>query len=216
MKQKDIFLKTEGNAWFDRNLSALQSRCLPGDDPLLMELLAIIPPTKALDILEIGCGEGARLSWLQKNLNAECYGIDPSNTAVTALRAKGIQAIQGTADFLPYKQNFFDIVIFGFCLYLCDREDLFRIASEADRVLRKPGWLVIVDFFNPNPKVNSYHHHPGVLSHKMDYRTLFDWHPDYECLTHKVRNHGDLSYSDDLDEWVAVSVLRKFSPPTDI
>ena len=116
---------------------------------------------------------------------------------------------QGTADVLPFDNESFDIVIFGFCLYLCDREDLFRIAGEADRVLRKPGWLMIMDFYSPIPHARSYHYYPSMQSYKMDYRSLFTWHPDYECLSHKVRNHGDASYTDNPEEWVAISVLRK-------
>ena len=35
------------------------------------------------------------------------------------------------------------------------------------------------------------------------------WHPDYECMTHKVRHHGEAIHTDAPDEWGAVSVLRK-------
>jgi ubiquinone/menaquinone biosynthesis C-methylase UbiE len=162
-------------------------------------------------VLEIGCGDGTRLAWIRNNLNADCYGIEPSAQAVAAACVKGINARQGTADTLPFDNQFFDIVIFGFCLYLCDRGDLFRIASEADRVLRSPGWLMVLDFFNPTQKAREYHHRTGVQSYKMDYRRLFIWHPDYECMTHKVRCHDEASYTDDPDEWVAVSVLRKYN-----
>ena len=101
-------------------------------------------------------------------------------------------------------------MIFGFCLYLCDREDLFRIASEADRVLRPPGWLMIMDFYSPEPRARTYQHRLDVQSYKMDYGSLFTWHPDYEIMTHKVRHHGDANYTDAPDEWVASSVLRKY------
>ena len=160
-------------------------------------------------VLEIGCGDGTRLAWLKANLNADCYGIEPSAQAVAAACAKGINVQQGTADVLPFESQSFDIVVFGFCLYLCDREDLFRIASEADRVLRSPGWLMIMDFYSTVPRARDYHHRPGLQSLKMDYRGLFTWHPDYECMTHKVRHHSEASYTDVQDEWVAVSVLRK-------
>lgn len=29
-----------------------------------------------------------------------------------------------------------------------------------------------------------------------------------QCMTHKIRHHGEASYTDDQDEWTAVSVLR--------
>ncbi len=99
--------------------------------------------------------------------------------------------------------------MFGFCLYLCDREDLFRIACEADRVLKNPGWLLIQDFYSPAPVKREYHHRSGLFTHKMDYRTLFTWNPSYVNLVHKVRHHSEGSYTDDPKEWVATSVLRK-------
>ena len=195
---------------FTRNQQTLATRKLPDDDPLLREILDIHDSTRGgVKVLEVGCGEGVRLAWLKNNLDADCYGIEPSAQAVAAACAKGLNVQQGTADILPFDDQRFDIVIFGFCLYLCDREDLFRIASEADRVLRMPGWLFIRDFFSSMPRAKTYHHRPGVLSYKMDYRTLFNWHPDYECMTHKLRHHSKGGFTDEQDEWVAVSVLRK-------
>lgn len=211
MKQKEIFLQSEGNAWFTRNQQGVAARKLPDDDPLLREILDIHDNSGGgLKVLEIGCGDGTRLAWLKNNLNADCYGIEPSDQAVAAACAKGLNVQQGTADELPFDDQSFDIVIFGFCLYLCDREDLFRIASATDRVLRSPGWLMILDFFSPVPRAKTYHHRPGVNSYKMDYRTLFTWHPDYACMTHKVRHHSEGGHTDEQDEWVAVSVLRKY------
>jgi ubiquinone/menaquinone biosynthesis C-methylase UbiE len=211
MSQKDIFLQSEGDAWYIRNQQALATRKLPDADPLLCEILDIhnLCVGGGLRVLEIGCGDGTRLAWLKDNLNADCYGIEPSAQAVAVACAKGLNVQQGTADVLPFDDQSFDIVIFGFCLYLCDREDLFRIASAADRVLRAPGWLMILDFFSPMPRAKTYHHSPGVQSYKMDYRTLFNWHPDYACMTHKLRHHSELGYTDEQDEWMAVSILRK-------
>lgn len=210
MKQKEVFLQSEGDAWFARNRQGVAGRKLPDDDALLQELLNFMPVnTESLKVLEVGCGDGTRLAWIKSNLKADCYGVEPSVQAVAAANTKGVNAQQGTADALPFDNNSFDIVIFGFCLYLCDREDLFRIASEADRVLRSPGWLMILDFYSSAPRANAYQHHLGVQSYKMDYRTLFTWHPDYECMTHKVRLHGEARHTDVVDDWTAVSVLRK-------
>ena len=211
MRQKEIFLQSEGNAWFTRNQQTLATRKLPEADPLLNEIIDIHNRSgvRGLKVLEIGCGDGTRLAWLKDNLNAECYGIEPSSLAVEAASSKSLNVLQGTADVLPFDRQSFDVVIFGFCLYLCDREDLFRIASEADRVLRSTGWLMILDFFSPTPRANVYHHSPTLRSYKMDYSKLFSWHPDYACMTHKVRHHIELGYTDVQDEWVAVSILRK-------
>src|SRR5881396_3295603 len=131
MRQREVFLQTEGDAWFTRNREAVARRKLPEEDPILRELVELVaggsePPR----ILEIGCGEGRRLVWLTQNQNAQCFGIEPSAQAVAAARTQGVEVRQGTADALPFDADNFDVVIFGFCLYLCDRDDLFRIASE--------------------------------------------------------------------------------------
>ena len=39
-------------------------------------------------------------------------------------------------------------------------------------------------------------------------------HKELSLRTHKVRHHGEASYTDDSDEWVAVSVLRKIQKET--
>lgn len=210
MKQKDIFLSSEGDAWLERNKALLSQRRLPEDDPILVELLKLPSSAEEMTVLEIGCGDGQRLAWLKDNWGARCFGIDPSAQGVASANERGIHAQRGTADHLPFRNDEFDLVIFGFCLYLCDRDDLFQIAQEANRVLRTPGWLVILDFYSPVPVSRAFHHRPGILSYKMDYRTLFTWHPAYECMTHKVRaHHKEKTYTDDPQEWVAVSVLRK-------
>jgi hypothetical protein len=41
MKQKEIFLQSEGDAWFTRNQQGIAARKLPDDDALLREILNI-------------------------------------------------------------------------------------------------------------------------------------------------------------------------------
>ena len=76
-------------------------------------------------------------------------------------------------------------------------------------MLPSPEWLLVNDFFSPTLRARTSHHRTGVQSYKMEYRTLFTWHPAYECMTHKIRHHSEFSYTDDPEEWVSVSVLRK-------
>lgn len=209
MKQKEVFAQSEGNAWFSRNAAAQAARHLPQDDDVLVQILRLPQPAQGARLLEVGFGDGSRLDWLKGHTGYQCQGIEPSADAVAAASSKGLEVVQGTADRLPFDDGRFDALIFGFCLYLCDREDLFRIASEADRVLKNPGWLVIRDFYSAMPDKREYHHRPGVFSHKMDYRTLFSWHPGYTCYFHEVRHHASHAVTDDRGEWVATSVLRK-------
>jgi SAM-dependent methyltransferase len=212
VKQRDAFLEGEGDAWFQWNTGKADAQFDSQSDVLLTEISALVPHIDAAlapSILEIGCGDGRRLAWLKDNRKFECFGIEPSERAVEIARRRGIDVRRGTAEQLPFDNRSFDIVVFGFCLYLCDREDLFRIASEADRVLKSSGWLVLLDFYDTAPSMRAYHHREGLFSHKMDYTALFSWHPAYTVFSHKLRHHSDGCYTDDPQEWVATSVLRK-------
>lgn len=213
MRQKDVFLESEADAWFDRNRDVLAKRDFEGD--LIGCAVSEIYPAvvkevgKRPSILEIGCGEGRRLEWLSSRFELSTAGLDPSGKAIVEARKRGIDALRGTADALPWEDGSFDIVVFGFCLYLCDLDDLFRISAEADRVLKKRSWLLIQDFHATSYIQRPYHHKDGINSRKMDFRHLFDWHPAYTCYSHRVTSHGSQGFTDDAQEWVATSVIRK-------
>ncbi len=217
MKQKEVFLSGEGDSWFERNHQSVQERNYAENDSIVLAISRIFNHGNKLlgdsiklgKLLEIGCGEGKRLKWLQQNYALECYGIDPSSKAIEAARLNGISASIGTADKLPYENKIFDFVVFGFCLYLIDREDLFRISEEADRVLKTQGWIIIHDFYSKTQFHRKYHHKDGIYTYKMDYRNLFEWHPAYTCFFHEVHQHSALQYTDDPNEWVCTTILRK-------
>ena len=219
MKQKDIFLSGEGDQLFKRNKEGLENIDY-SQDLVVSEIREILNESKpdsllktiggGIKLLEIGCGDGGRLSYLQEHYNVECHGIDPSAMVIEKAQSYGIRASVGTADSLQFDDGFFDILVFGFCLYLCDRKDLFVIAAEANRVIKSKGFIVILDFFHTGKhKKNKYVHKEGLYSFKMDYRNLFLWHPYYECFKLKVIQHSDKTYTDEVNEWIGVSVLRK-------
>lgn len=214
-KQKDIFLGGEGDAWYERNAEALAVRDLATEDPVIPEVKRVLEGygdlgrRQPVQLLEIGCGDGRRLAWLQSQLPVAASGIDPSAKAVAAASERGVSARCGTADQLPWKDASFDILVFGFCLYLCDDADLFHIAAEANRVLKADAWLIIHDFYSPAPVRRDYHHREGVQTRKMDAASMFAWHPSYTCVHSQVRHHEHLGYTDECQEWVATQVLRK-------
>ncbi len=208
-KQKDAFLAFEGDNWYARNKEQLTNLSIDSDF-LLQEVLQFCPNNSSnqLQVLEIGCGNGKRLAALQ-SLGYLVHGIEPSQAATEAAKANGVNAIVGTADELPYSAEKFDVLIFGFCLYLCDREDLFKIAYEADRVLKSGGYIFILDFYSKNNVVNEYHHLAGVKSYKMDYSKLFDWHPNYLTVKQQIGSHEGFTQTLDEHEWISISVIRK-------
>lgn len=210
MDQKDIFISSEGDAWYKRNSSCISSFDASADP--IIKILSDMN-IKPSSIAEVGCSSGYRLAELKRLLQCRCMGIEPSSEAIdigTTLY-QDIEIQIGTADKLPWSDDSIDLLIYGFCLYLCDRKDLFIIAAEADRVLKENGTIVIYDFSPGVPIKNQYSHYEGTFSYKMDYSQLFLWNPSYYLLSSQTMTHSINANLSDRNERVGVSVLMKSS-----
>lgn len=176
MKQSEIFLKGEGLAWLDRNRSKLNEK----HDPVLNAIAVFgIKPTS---VFEVGCANGWRLEALKTAYNCYTYGIDPG------IEEKTWNLRQGTAESLQALSGSFDTVIYGFCLYLCDPEDYFKIVAEGDRILRDDGHLIVYDFCTELPYKLPYKHKKGIFSHHYDFSKLWLSHPAYTMFGRTVQN----------------------------
>ena len=213
-KQQSIFKDSEGDAWFERNKKSLSKKDM-SKDPIVLEIENLISlgafeiKEEKVKILEIGCGVGSRGAFISSLFKFDYYGIDPSRKAIEAAKKKGVIAKIATADEIPFKNNSFDVVVFGFCLYLCDRKDLKKISFEADRVLKGNSWVIIYDFFSEIEIANPYHHKSGIKSYKMDYRKIFDHFGNFFCFSHKVLDHNSHIFTEKSSDWVSISSLRK-------
>jgi SAM-dependent methyltransferase len=187
VRQADIFLESEGNAWFDRNWRQVGQR-----DPVsdLIGEIGLIPT----NVLEIGSANGWRLRTLRERYACKILGVEPSLKAGTEAHRLGIPTLRTTADTLPGPaDNAFDMVIYGFCLYVTDPEDWFRIAFEGDRVLKEGGHLVIHDFFEGrNLFAREYEHRKGLLSYHFDFAQLWLAHPWYCLVSRRIINADEM------------------------
>ena len=180
-KQSSTFLEGEADNYFRRNKEALDSRSASeGGFREIDWLIQTLTPFKGQieSILEIGCSNGVNLDRMCRLLDARGDGIDPSTLAVTEGNLKfggdgRVKLHTGTASSLPFDPQSFDLIYFGFCLYLLDRSDLFLAIAEADRVLKSGGFLAITDFDPIHQHKRPYHHKDGVFSFKQDYSRLF-------------------------------------------
>lgn len=205
-QQKDVFLNGEGDAWWSRNQFD-HSNVLDHFDSAIVQRIS-----QPSSILEIGCADGRRLARLIDQLPnpITALGIDPSASAIESAGQlfPSINFKVGTADQLPTTDQY-ELVILGFCLYLCDRNLLPTIVAETDRVLADGGQLVIIDFDPPSPRKRPFRHREGIWSFKMDYSKLFDAFPQYSLSFKTSMSHTDTHFSMDERERVAVWVLNK-------
>lgn len=179
MRQADIFLASEGDAWLARNRGNLGAA-----DPVSEAIeKADIKPRR---VLEIGCANGWRLAALRDKYGCEVYGVEPSHQACFDAGTLRVPVQQATAERLPIssliKDYLFDVVIYGFCLYLTDPADWFRIVAEGDRVLADSGHLIIHDFSAQETFARRYTHRDGLLAYHVPFRHLWLAHPLYRPI----------------------------------
>jgi ubiquinone/menaquinone biosynthesis C-methylase UbiE len=203
--QKAIFLEGEGDCYFDRNATKVFD---PSLDPIIRTLVEF--GAKPKRILEVGCGTADRLAALETMFAGDCLGIEPSRKAVSHAKTKypSVRVHVGTAEQLPFQNNEFDLLIYGFCLYLCDPSDHFAIVCSADRVLKDKGLIAIFDFLPRQPFKNPYSHRPGLFSYKMCWSRMFSAHPSYRLLSRRYLEHGN-ARTFEADQMLAVDLLRK-------
>jgi ubiquinone/menaquinone biosynthesis C-methylase UbiE/uncharacterized protein YbaR (Trm112 family) len=124
----------------------------------MVELFNLADCTRGL---ELGCGDGPFARRLE-NRNMTIYGLDISFPLLKI--TKNMQPVQGSALELPFKNNFFDWIIYAFALH--HMVNLNQALQEAIRVLNAGGRIIIVD---PN-----YYHPIRYLTRKPD--TFFRKH----------------------------------------
>jgi len=183
--QEAEFLKGEGNAWHQRNVANLGRVEHPIIDALRSH---DIKPKRAI---EIGCGYGYNIGAIQALYECPAVGIDPSDEAISFGRKTypKVKFITGTASYQHFLREH-DLVIYGFCLYLCDRESLSSIISVGDLALQDGGHLIIHDFDPEYPHKVPYHHKAGLFSYKMDYSKLWLANPAYSLVSKNVIPDG--------------------------
>jgi ubiquinone/menaquinone biosynthesis C-methylase UbiE len=219
--QTSAFRDGEADLWYARNNTVLNRAGISKEELTFerKELCSTLEPFKQniKRVLEIGCSSGQKLQALSAVLEASGDGIEPSKLAVDEgnrrLKNSNVHLKCGTADQITYGSNSFDLVYFGFCLYLFDRSNLFASLSEADRVLKKGGFLAITDF---DPGVKSkrpYIHKAGIFSYKQDYSKFYTESGLYYLVGKKSFSHRQAFFDFDSDERVSLTVLYKEVDP---
>ena len=206
---KQSFLNFEADKMFLRNKQIWLNKNYEKDEIFLL-LRNKIKKSDKLNILEVGCAAGYRLEFLKKKFpKCNFYGIDPSKIALNSNNKKKINLKLATADHLPFADKKFDIIIYGFCLYLCDTVDLFKIASETYRTTKDKSLIIIADFIQDKVKYNKYKYVPGLFSRKMDYVNMFTWHPNINLINRKKKIEGTNKKFSKKNREVSIVCLKK-------
>ncbi len=103
-----------------------------------IELKALKKALKDLSFkraIEVGVGTGYFASRLCIKL-----GIDPAHMPLTIAERRGIKTVQGYAEYLPFEDSSFDLVLM--VVTICFVDDPVKSFLESSRILKKGGYLI--------------------------------------------------------------------------
>ncbi len=115
-------------------------------------------PAPSDKILDVGCGTG-----ISSDLPGDVTGIDPSGELLMIAKKRGIKAIKGKAEALPFDDNSFDIVI-----SLTAAQNFDDIKKGIKEIKRVSKGKVAVSILKKSRKIKEFKHtmeneFPGCL-----------------------------------------------------
>lgn len=127
----------EDESRFAVRVAAWQNSTGPSVLGMVFDAVAEVEPAR---VLEVGPGRGETAERIRAELGADVVGLDQSERMVELTRARGVSAIVGDVQALPFEDGSYDCAVAAFMLYHVPDVDLGL--SELARVLRIGGRLV--------------------------------------------------------------------------
>ncbi len=122
----------------------------PGGLALTDHALAFCALAAGSQVIDVGCGQGASVEHLITRHGMKAIGVDPSSMLTQAgkRRCSALPLIQAAGESLPFAAQTFDAVLMECTLSLMEAD---RALSEAARVLRQHGFLIVSDLYARDP-----------------------------------------------------------------
>ena len=155
-------------------------------DPLIMQAIARLVPQGAR-VLDLGCGDGALLAYLQEHNACSGYGVELSDANVHACVQRGVNVIQLNLDegLTMFADQSFDVVL---------QIDTLQHLRNAETMLRETarvGRVGIVAF----PNFAHWFNRLSVLQGRMPVtkRLPYEWYDTPNIRVGTFADFGDLA-----------------------
>lgn len=152
-------------------------------DPILQQLIAQLVP-QGSRVLDLGCGDGAMLDYLQRHRGCTGYGVEIDDANVLACTRRGVNVIQFNLDagLAMFDNDAFDVVL---------QIDTLQHLRNAETMLRETvrvGRCGIVAF----PNFAHWPNRLSVLRGRMPVtrRLPYQW---YDTPNIRVGTHADMA-----------------------
>ncbi len=172
--------------WFYNNKYAYQSE--------INSIKEILPDFKKG--VEIGVGSGRFAEPLDIK-----YGIEPSDKMRRIATNRGIEAVDGVAEELPYESCSFDLVLM--VTTLCFLDDVKKAFSEVYRIL-EPGGFFVNGFVDKNSEI-------GKIYQKHKKESVFYGRADFFSVEEVIRILKETGFKDPESRQTIFTTLDKIN-----
>ena len=103
-----------------------------------------LPQKKDAKILDLGCGSGNFIAWLEKLGYADTKGVDISEEQIERGKSRGIKnlILADAKEFLRGREHQFDVIFARDFLEHFPKEEVLELSSLIHRALKEKGYLV--------------------------------------------------------------------------
>ena len=197
-KQTDLWSGNFGKEYTDRNTRTPEEwdrfyKETWGVTKLEMNEMVIGQLKRDIRILEVGCNTGMQLNGLQRMGFENLYGIELQPYAVEQAKkfTSNINIIQGSGFDIPFKDNYFDLVITNGVLIHISPTDLPLFLKEIYRCSKE--CIAGFEYYSPETKAVNYRGKDDYLW-KADYVDHYlQLHPDLKVIEKKYFDYQDNS-----------------------
>ena len=116
-----------------------------------------------LNILEIGCGNGKNMQYLNNNTKCNIIGIDNCEKFIEICREKKLYALYANSNLLPFSDCLFDFILcvamFHHLLSIDDRNSTF---NEILRVMKNGSYGILTCWCVDQPEKSNFNFSEGI------------------------------------------------------
>jgi len=189
----------------------------PGGKKTVREFLLNSFINSKSKILEVGCTNGFTTLEVSRLIGCKSYGVDINKNSLDNAKrrenSKKAKFLYGNAYNLPFKKNYFDLVICSNATSFMD--DKKKAVSEYKRVVKHWGFIAVSPmYYLSNPPKRVVNNVSKIIGSKIDIKSKEDWLRLFQEKNLEIYYLNDYKFSfksnSEIENYVNKSLDKKY------